>query len=185
MFLQKTAIRTNYITENGFAPVSPVYHIRQRSTATPFREAGPSSLATPFSLRSKIDASIGTSSESGLYEVQQADVMDRASRFSTGSTPVHPQSSVMARKILQHLDTSVPSPKEKLLEIYLARQRVPPKPVNLAMEGQHTKSDASVSGEHRIVSQETLDAQKVHIFSLENTSGFETWLNYDIFDTNL
>jgi len=177
LFLRKTPARTNSILDDGVTPFSPIHNIRQKNISHISKGAGPSSPATSFSLQSKSDASRGFSSASerdssskGVFsKFQQADVVDEASTFASAFTPVHPQSSVMARKILEHLDRSVPSPKEKLLEINLARKKLPPKSETPITGGQHERSDASISDKLKtgyslggdLVSQEIVDAQKV------------------------
>lgn len=171
----------NPALDDSFAPVSPIHHIHQKNVATTSKGAGPSSPATSFSLLPKLDASnvlssakeTDSSSKGGFFKFQPAD-LDGPFSFAVDTTPVHPQSSVMARKILQHLDRSVPSPKEKLLEINLAKERVPPQSEATIKDGQHGRSDVSVSNDHKAGcllgrdedSQEIVDAQKVYVFFL-------------------
>ncbi|ONK66732.1 uncharacterized protein A4U43_C06F11380 [Asparagus officinalis] len=174
----KTSPRANSVQRDGFAPLSPMHRNQQRNIESTSKGARPSNLATSFSLLAKSDASSGFSSASERDNSSNKGLVDETSRYAADITPVHPQSSLMARKILQHLDRSVPSPKEKLLEINLARKGTPPKSEGFIRDGQRETSDLSVADEQNAgclirgdaVSREKEDAQKVLLGKSISTS---------------
>ncbi|XP_043700715.1 nuclear pore complex protein NUP1 isoform X2 [Telopea speciosissima] len=125
------------ILDDGVGSVGPIRRIRQKVVSTtPTRVAGSrhpsnsSSLWTEDSDASKTflptfkrNLDPGASS-SGNSAFQPGD--SKASNFNVGVTTVHPQSSELARKILEHLDRTVPTPKEKSAELKLAMVRKKP-----------------------------------------------------------
>ncbi|XP_010254433.1 PREDICTED: nuclear pore complex protein NUP1 [Nelumbo nucifera] len=121
----------NTVVDDHTGTIGPIRRIRQKFISTgSSREHGssrPSSSAPLWSEGS--DAFKGFSptvkrtldpgaSTSGNLQFHPAD--DKAPTSSTVVPTVHPQSSKMARKILEHLDRTIPTLKEKSDEIKLA-----------------------------------------------------------------
>ncbi|XP_068649356.1 nuclear pore complex protein NUP1-like [Aristolochia californica] len=137
--------KRNYRVDDGFATVGPVRRTNQLSTDTytPKRDSFSHAIRSATSLRSNLNT---FSPSSDVLENEPCSTLER-SRFmkpsaATKSASVHPQSSKMAQKILEHLDRAVPSPKEKLAELnsVLARRKattnsLPDIPIHQPNEG--------------------------------------------------
>ncbi|XP_058113411.1 nuclear pore complex protein NUP1 isoform X3 [Magnolia sinica] len=129
--------KRNSISDDGFGTVGPIRRLRQKTMESTISKGasssrpGSSSLLQPSSsnafmgfLSSAQEMEPGTS-KSSLEKFHHVD--NKTIRY-VGSSTVHPQSSEMARRILEHLDRTVPSPKEKAAEIKLAVERNRPSP---------------------------------------------------------
>ncbi|KAG9455769.1 hypothetical protein H6P81_000277 [Aristolochia fimbriata] len=122
--------RRNYRVDDDFATVGPVRRKRQLSTdiATPKRDSFSHVIRSSTSRRANFHA---FPSSSDFLEREPASTLERSgflksseiSKSAIGSASVHPQSSKMAQRILEHLDRAVTSPKEKLEELSLVRAR--------------------------------------------------------------
>ena len=68
------------------------------------------------------------------------------SKYNIGPSSVHPKSSQMARKILEHLDRTVPSPKEKMVQLKLEKTGTKDflNSACLAMDGREKRTDVSI-----------------------------------------
>ncbi|GMI97664.1 NUCLEOPORIN 82 [Hibiscus trionum] len=122
-------LRSN-IMDNGHGSVGPIRRIRQKGTAeTPSRGSvySHSSLNGSFpvvnsNVSKGLSPSIkrnmeqgGTSSSSSVFQS-----VDKNRSSEMGMPPVHPHSSQMARTILDHLDRTLVTPKEKSEELKIA-----------------------------------------------------------------
>lgn len=116
-----------------------------------YEEAGPS-----MAMKNVLENS---STKSRFYKFDPSGAVDEASKFAA-ATPVHPHSSLTARKILEHLDRSVPSPKEKLQEIKLARMRVLPKSDALILDDKSEKLDVSTTNTNKTAEQQVAAQQR-------------------------
>ncbi|KAJ4954044.1 hypothetical protein NE237_030876 [Protea cynaroides] len=116
------------ILDDGLGSVGPIRRIRQAVSTTPSRVAGSpyrassrplwtedSDASTFPTFKRNLDPGASSNSSSAF---QHGD--SKAPSFNVGVTTVHPQSSELARKILEHLDRTVPTPKEKSTELELA-----------------------------------------------------------------
>ncbi|KAJ6807697.1 uncharacterized protein M6B38_171000 [Iris pallida] len=175
---KKTPRRMNSNLEDGFASVGPMRHVRPKNMtttaptgATPSRSNGfpfLSKTSDAFSAQGNLEPS---PSKGGFLNLQSTNRDDEASEFAAGSLTVHPQSSKMAKRILEHLNRTVPSPKEKSSELKLAIARTTPRPTSSALvkDGQNDNPVISVSKEQRtdclvgrdMVAQEGANAEKV------------------------
>ncbi|KAF8393208.1 hypothetical protein HHK36_021449 [Tetracentron sinense] len=118
------------ISDDGYGSVGPIRRIRQKVVSTtPSREAGPShptkygpwlteNTDTPKSFFPAVKKNLEPGASSSTPKFQPVD--SKAPNFNGGVSTVHPQSTEIARKILEHLDRTVPTPKEKSAEIKLA-----------------------------------------------------------------
>ncbi|XP_042498321.1 nuclear pore complex protein NUP1 [Macadamia integrifolia] len=119
------------ILDDGLGSVGPIRRIRQKVVSTTSsRVAGSPYPASSRSLWTEDSDPSKTflptfkrnldpgASSSGNSAFQPGDI--NGSSYNVGATTVHPQSSELARKILEHLDRTVPTPKEKSAELKLA-----------------------------------------------------------------
>ncbi|KAG9445249.1 hypothetical protein H6P81_016589 [Aristolochia fimbriata] len=127
--------RRSSFLDTDFGSVGPIRRIRQKSNLmTPSKStSSPRILNGP--LASDAQRLAGLDGPSNLLSTENGD-------GKMGHTAVPPQSSEMARKILQQLDKLVPSPKEKSSEqkLALAREKSPSKLTTDMLSGQALKS---------------------------------------------
>ncbi|RRT55319.1 hypothetical protein B296_00040545 [Ensete ventricosum] len=113
--------------------------------STPSKEFGTSNLAN-FCLMSSatsndkknLSSPLGMTSEEDSLASSLNFQTAEGSKYNTGPSSVHPKSSHMARKILEHLDRTVPSPKKKMVQFKLEKTgtKVFLNSACLAMDGQ-------------------------------------------------
>ncbi|KAL5975863.1 hypothetical protein ACLOJK_020191 [Asimina triloba] len=144
------------VLENGFATVGPIRSMRQKSTdigvwkgETSSSRPSSSGALQPstsspfagfsFSANEKLELGASTSDMENFQNINKT-----TPRNALSSSVVHPQSSAIARKILEHLDRALPSPKDKAAELKLAiarNKRPPEMPADLP-NGQGSKFNA-------------------------------------------
>ncbi|OUZ99886.1 hypothetical protein BVC80_9067g78 [Macleaya cordata] len=122
---------TSSSPNDGFRSVGPIRRIRHKFVeTTPFRGANSSRPAVSGLNRvESSDASKGflpisnqnlEPGASTRNEINFQTVDSRPPSSSVGVSTVHPQSTEMARRILEHLDRTVPTPQKKAAELKLA-----------------------------------------------------------------
>ncbi|URE15441.1 hypothetical protein MUK42_11218 [Musa troglodytarum] len=120
---------------------------------TPSKEFGTSHLAN-FCLMSSatsndkknLSSPLGMTSEKDSLASSLNFQTAEGSKYNIGPSSVHPKSSQMAQKILEHLDRTVPSPKEKLVQLKLEKTgtKVFLNSACLAMDGHEKRPDVSI-----------------------------------------
>lgn len=120
--------------------------------STPSKEFGTSNLAN-FCLMSSatsndknLPSPLGMTSEKDSLASSLNFQTAEGSKYNIGPSSVHPKSSQMARKILEHLDRTVPSPKEKMVQLMLEKTGTKDflNSACLAMDGREKRPDVSI-----------------------------------------
>ncbi|CAL9195456.1 unnamed protein product [Musa hybrid cultivar] len=120
--------------------------------STPSKEFGTSNLAN-FRLMSSatsndknLPSPLGMTSEKDSLASSLNFQTAEGSKYNIGPSSVHPKSSQMARKILEHLDRTVPSPKEKMVQLKLEKTGTKDflNSACLAMDGREKRTDVSI-----------------------------------------
>lgn len=142
-------VKKKNFLDDGFTSVRSINRKHQKSMEIPTSKGVtsshsvspglfPSSSDAFESFVSPIPENLNTiASKSSTTKLHPSE--NKAPRYSFSST-VHPHSSDMARRILEHLDRAVPSPKEKANELKLAVSERKPLPEVSAgrLNGQHS-----------------------------------------------
>uniref|UniRef100_A0A6V7QPQ0 Nuclear pore complex protein NUP1 n=1 Tax=Ananas comosus var. bracteatus TaxID=296719 RepID=A0A6V7QPQ0_ANACO len=160
--------------EDECTPFDSVRQIRQKNSETAaaigadsFDIAGSSSFK---GLPSAFQGVFGKgASESILLKPGFSEAEEEVSRCAVGC--IHPQSSEMARKILEHLERPGSSPMEKSLQLRQDVARMVAPPLTQGMDSQDKGPAFRASGDHNLSSlhgklkdtgcQESTDAKKV------------------------
>ncbi|CAD5187997.1 unnamed protein product [Musa acuminata subsp. malaccensis] len=128
-------------------------HVPEKyNESTPSKEFGTSNLAN-FRLMSSatsndknLPSPLGMTSEKDSLASSLNFQAAEGSKYNIGPSSVHPKSSQMARKILEHLDRTVPSPKEKMVQLKLEKTGTKDflNSACLAMDGREKRTDVSI-----------------------------------------
>ncbi|XP_065047603.1 uncharacterized protein LOC135678579 [Musa acuminata AAA Group] len=120
--------------------------------STPSKEFGTSNLAN-FCLMSSatsndknLPSPLGMTSEKDSLASSLNFQTAEGSKYNIGPSSVHPKSSQMARKILEHLDRTVPPPKDKMVQLKLEKTGTKDflNTACLAMDGREKRPDVSI-----------------------------------------
>lgn len=111
--------------EDDHGSVGPIRRSRHKlSTQTPFRGStfpNPSSVGPSKVDNSNISQGFLPAVPGGSSSSSQFQSVDRRNHgFKVGTPTVHPQSSQIAKTILEHIDRNPPTPKDKSVELKLA-----------------------------------------------------------------
>lgn len=151
-----TQVRKSYTLEDGFASIRSIHRKPQKSmeTATPMG-AGlshpvspgllPSSSSSAFEgITSTVPENMDTiAAKSNITKLQT--IRNKGLGYGVGSA-VHPHSSATARRILENLDRTIPSPAEKANELKLSvlGQKPAPRVGAGKPNGQHSQHDTTL-----------------------------------------
>ncbi|THU61031.1 hypothetical protein C4D60_Mb07t18990 [Musa balbisiana] len=120
--------------------------------STPSKEFGTSNLANFCLMSSATSNDKNLSSPLGMISEKDSLASSlnfqtaEGSKYNIGPSSVHPKSSQMARKILEHLDRTVPSPKEKMVQLKPEKTGTKDflNSACLAMDGREKRPDVSI-----------------------------------------
>lgn len=171
--------------EDGHGSVGPIRRSRHRlGTPTPFRGSGSieSSSVGPLKVENSnisqgflpaLKKNLEPGGKSSGSQFQSVDWKNRS--FEVGVPTVHPQSSHIARTILEHIDRNPHTPKDKSEELKLAFARK--KLISSGIDSNGQKSQSSllnVKGfdSHKIVNQDGQNNKPIEENSDKGNSHF-------------